>query len=99
VIEPNLLFGDGGSLANYLLGLASNCDLLISASQVARIIEVSHQHPPHLFFLLLLFFPPQITKLGMGQMSSVVLDPRGVEVDLVLPLGSNLVFSSGLFSG
>jgi hypothetical protein len=38
-------FGDGG-LANYLLGLALNLDLLqISASQVAGIIGVSLRHP------------------------------------------------------
>jgi hypothetical protein len=34
----------GHSFSNYLPGLASNCDLPISASQVARIIGVSHQH-------------------------------------------------------
>jgi hypothetical protein len=34
-------FGDGG-LANYLPGVALNCDLLISAFQVARITGVSH---------------------------------------------------------
>jgi hypothetical protein len=36
-------FGDG-NFANYISGLALNCDLPISASQVARITGVSHWH-------------------------------------------------------
>jgi hypothetical protein len=56
-------FADG-DLENYLPGLASIIAiLLISASQVARITGVSHQHPPRMAPLLdkcnKSFYPPE----------------------------------------
>jgi hypothetical protein len=44
-------FWEMGGLMNYLLGLALSLDPLISASQVARITGVSHQHPASLSHL------------------------------------------------
>jgi hypothetical protein len=47
------------SLENYLFGMALNCDLSISSSQVARIISVNYQSPAsidHFYFSQIFHF-------------------------------------------
>jgi hypothetical protein len=56
---------------DYLPGLASNCDPPVSASFVARIIGVSHQHPANIFSLFL----GKYLGLNSGPSGTLPLEP------------------------